>query len=604
MKKLLAWVVSLAMILSLCSVATFTVSAGVDEPLDLITKITNGSDISDPTEITDTGDGFVIDQSGGWNVWVLHFDENAASFAEEAGETLYLVYDMTLNGTGHLCVNGWSNSVAAAIAAAQNARTTPADDGTPMLTEGTYTGMIRIDPSVIGQTGRLGIVGYGATIRSFKLASISPDESSEDLNGGFYDDFSDGLDPDRWYICTRGWGGATNGNLPENVGYTADGELVLTAHGDLYEGTIGGKTGSRTGAVILTKETLGPGSYEVKMKASPRFGTCTAMWTFFWSSELENHEIDIEIPASTTTFKQSQFVTWTTEYNDVVQQTVPGFYHNDGEWHTYRFDWHTDPQKVDFYIDGQYETTLWDSIPTIAGNLWLGVWLPNGWCGEADFETAHMLVDYVKYKPFNEPYQSKSGDYGAVASKNQYPQEPMELPINNFVANGSFDHKLSAWTTSGNVTCVAGDDGKALSLNTASSTATQRISSVNPGGRYRVTADAMVKNAGDRATLTIEALGSNKTSVLDTNTISFNQTSFSTKNLDVTLPSGAAYVRLTMSGSAGSVFDHLYLTQPNRGEGLPEPFEPSEEPEPSELPEPSQEELSEPSELPEPSQEE
>ena len=36
--------------------------------------------------------------------------------------------------------------------------------------------------------------------------------------------------------------------------------------------------------------------------------------------------------------------------------------------------------------------------------------------------------------------------------------------------------------------------------------------------------------------------------------------------LDVTLPSGAAFVRITLSGSAGSVFDHLYLTQPSRGD--------------------------------------
>ena len=113
---------------------------------------------------------------------------------------------------------------------------------------------------------------------------------------------------------------------------------------------------------------------------------------------------------------------------------------------------------------------------------------------------------------------------------------------------------------------MAGEDGKALSLNTASSTATQRISSMNAKGLYRFTADAKVASAGDTAVLKIEALAQNKSTVLDTQTITFNSTAFTTKSLDVTLPSGAAFVRITLSGSAGSVFDHLYLTQPSRGD--------------------------------------
>ena len=664
--------------------STTSVPTILPESVDLITKITNGSNPSDPTVITDTGSGFTITQNPGWNVWVLYFSEDAALFGSQAGDDLILVYDMTIDGYGHLCMNEWSHSIAADIAQHRGVDTVPAEDGTPMLPAGTYQGWIYIDATFIGETGRLGIAGNGATIRTFKLAKAehpdhSEDESSEeettdyapcvlkgdvdddhdvtmkdvlltrkyiakidnvdwinmwaadvnsdnDVNmkdvllmrkyiaglirsfddisveptsevpgdpsaepsqepstepsqepsgepqgpiigedGSFFDNFNTGVDPDLWYISTQSWGGATNGCKAENVNYTAAGELVLTAHGSLYQGTVGGRDFSRTGACLVSKNPLGPGSFEVRMKCLPRLGTCTAMWTYF-NDGSRNHEIDIELPGNTNTFKYSLFTNWLTEENYISQNTVPSYYHNDGEWHTYRFDWHTDPARIDFYVDGKLEMTSTTKIPTAAGRFWVGVWLPKEWCGEPDFETAHMLVDYVKYTPFNEPYESTGGTYRSGAALDAYPKAPIALPVNNYVANGSFDNDLFAWTISGDATCVAGEDGKAISLNTASATATQRISSMDAKGLYRFTADAKVASAGDKATLKIEALAQNKSTVLGTYTIEFDKTAFETKSLDVTLPSGAAFVRITLSGSAGSVFDHLYLTQPSRGD--------------------------------------
>ena len=667
--------------------STASAPTTLPETMDLITKITNGTDPSDPTVITDTGSGFQITQNPGWNVWVLHFSDDAALFGSRAGDDLILQYDMTIDGYGHLCTYEWSHSIAADIARCEGVDTVPAEDGTPMLPEGTYQGWIYVDSTFIGETGRLGIIGNGATIRTFRLAKARHDENSEDESsqeasdyarrvgkgdanadnsvdmkdvllvrkyiaklatdidewaadvnrdgnvdmkdvliirkfianmigdlddpgflvddpssdaptdpsipsgepsqpstepsgepsqepyegpiigpdGSFLDNFNTGVDPDLWYISTQAWGGATNGCKAENVNYTASGELVLTAHGKLYQGNIGGRDGSRTGACLVTKNPLGPGSFEVRMKCLPRLGTCTAMWTYF-NDGRRNHEIDIELPGNTNTFKYSLFTNWLTEEDYLSQNTIPGYYHSDGEWHTYRFDWHTDPARIDYYVDGKLEMTATAKIPTAAGRFWVGVWLPNAWCGEPDFETAHMLVDYVKYTPFNEPYETTGGTYRSAAAPDQYPKAPIALPVNNYVANGSFDNDVYAWTTSGGVSCVAGEDGKALSLNTASSTATQRISSMNAKGLYRFTADAKVASAGDTAVLKIEALAQNKSTVLDTQTITFNSTAFTTKSLDVTLPSGAAFVRITLSGSAGSVFDHLYLTQPSRGD--------------------------------------
>ena len=110
--------------------------------------------------------------------------------------------------------------------------------------------------------------------------------------------------------------------------------MCIRDSGDYYDGVI------RTGACIASKNNLGPGSYEVKMKALPRFGVCTAMWTFYYDG-VRNHEIDIEIQAKTDTFKNTLFTNWLTLDSMTSQSVEPSFYHNDGEWHTYRFDWHT-----------------------------------------------------------------------------------------------------------------------------------------------------------------------------------------------------------------------------------------------------------------------
>ena len=140
MKKLLSIVISCALLIGLLSVVSFADGASESgATLDLISAIGNGSDETDTTKITDEGSGFVISQTKPWNGWVLYYDEeNVPAFIEAAGNDLYLVYDFTLNGDGHLCLNGWEKSVASAIAAAQGAPTTPAEDGTPMLTTNWY----------------------------------------------------------------------------------------------------------------------------------------------------------------------------------------------------------------------------------------------------------------------------------------------------------------------------------------------------------------------------------------------------------------------------------------------------------------------------------
>jgi len=88
-------------------------------------------------------------------------------------------------------------------------------------------------------------------------------------------------------------------------------------------------------------------------------------------------------------------------------------YVDDDAFHTWRFDWHTDPadRRVEFYLDGIHLRTMRNFIPFYAGRLWIGAWFPNTWVGEANFAEAQMEVEYVKFTPFDEVYECPSESY-------------------------------------------------------------------------------------------------------------------------------------------------------------------------------------------------
>ena len=79
---------------------------------------------------------------------------------------------------------------------------------------------------------------------------------------------------------------------------------------------------------------------------------------------------------------------------------------NDGEWHVYKFVWHTgddnEQARVEYYVDGELICTNTEFIPNKAGRFWVGVWFPKYWAGNPDFAEGEMLVDYVKITPYNE----------------------------------------------------------------------------------------------------------------------------------------------------------------------------------------------------------
>jgi beta-glucanase (GH16 family) len=129
---------------------------------------------------------------------------------------------------------------------------------------------------------------------------------------------------------------------------------------------------------------------------------------------VRNQEIDIETPTGLKTnlsdisYGHARFNTWvgqsTGEFTDNFDDL--GRAMNDGQFHVFRFDWHTaNPtalsQRVEFYIDDKCYQTNYTHIPTIGGRFTLGIWFPT-WTGTASFDSQSLDVDWVRITPFNE----------------------------------------------------------------------------------------------------------------------------------------------------------------------------------------------------------
>lgn len=284
------------------------------------------------------------------------------------------------------------------------------------------------------------------------------ENESFDYDNAFFDDFDNGVDSDTWYISNRVWGqvgGRVNGGvIPENVSYDKDaGTVRLHAKGKYYakeevQGVGGVKDGSLTGSALVLKEQTGPGRYEVRMKIAPRVGICNAFWTYTEDNNAKNHEIDIELPGKIDGVNRFENVLFT---NYILSQTskkvVLDNPLNDGEFHTYGFDWYySDNNKlINYYIDGTIYATITTNVPFLQTRLWLGVWIPNNpnFVGDPLFDTSYMEVDYVKHIPFkNQTYTPWNSPVPSwqVASLDQYPTQSTKINKINKVPNGDFEY--------------------------------------------------------------------------------------------------------------------------------------------------------------------
>lgn len=280
-----------------------------------------------------------------------------------------------------------------------------------------------------------------------------------DTENRFYDDFTHGIDQSSWYISKRVWGevsGRTNGGvIPENVFYDAQNDSVkIRALGNQYAKNevtgVGSITdGSCTGGALVSKFTVTPGRYEVRMKVAPRIGVCNAIWIYNEDSNDKNHEIDFELPGKNSndvnTYDQilcTNYVGSATSKNYKSSYTLA-----DNEYHTYVFDWYYSENNklINYYIDDVLVHTSTTNIPFYENRLWIGAWIPNneGFVGLPNFESAMMEIDYVSFTPFlNQTYTTDdcyiSSDY--VASVSQYPSDSYGVDFNNKYPNGDFEY--------------------------------------------------------------------------------------------------------------------------------------------------------------------
>jgi len=321
-------------------------------------------------------------------------------------------------------------------------------------------------------------------------AAPIPAENAETASDVFFEDFSGvSLDTDKWLIAEKNWGGTVDVNgaaedynggvIRDNVSLR-DGALVLTGLGNNYEGELRGinrdrsrrEDGKRCGGAIATKDYFGSGSYEIRAKIAPELGCCSAMWTFEYEEnysggvlEIINHEIDIEFPGRNEnndfSLSHALCTTWLTE-NDYKTRSVGCGDQADGEFHTYRFDWHTgsdtETPRVEYYFDGELTYTATEFIPTNESRFWLGLWFPKGWAGTPDFAQTEFLIDYVRITPFHEsgdtPQHETYSDIGW--------SEKAELPKgwllwHSYSDYRSLDSKLYLRTPDGVTETISGD---------------------------------------------------------------------------------------------------------------------------------------------------
>lgn len=323
------------------------------------------------------------------------------------------------------------------------------------------------------------------------ICAICPPCSAYADSDIFYDDFSgSNLNPDKWLIAQKNWGGTvtTNGKtadynggvIAENVSIR-DGNLILTGYGNQYSGAVKGinrdgsrrTEGKRCGAAIATRDYYASGSYEIRAKIAPELGCCSAMWTFEYEEheqndgvQIVNHEIDIEFPGrdASDQFSLSHALctTWQTE-DDYKTKSAACGNQADGEFHTYRFDWHTgndtETPRVEFYFDEELTYTAYSYIPTNESRFWLGLWFPKNWAGTPDFDTAEFEIDYVRITPFHE-----SGD---TPQHETYPDSgwapvTAELPKgwllwHSYSSYSALDSKLFLKAPDDSVTEISGD---------------------------------------------------------------------------------------------------------------------------------------------------
>jgi endo-1,3-1,4-beta-glycanase ExoK len=209
----------------------------------------------------------------------------------------------------------------------------------------------------------------------------------------FFEPF-DKVDERRWYV-SDGW---SNGN---HQGCTWRRNHLGIGKGILYlrlddKGDAKRPYGC---AELRTREKLGYGLYEVRMRAAAGSGLNTAMFTWIGPPFYNRHdEVDFEFLGKSPNGVQLNYYSAGKGGHESIAAT-PGAA---AGFHTYAFDWSAD--AIRWYVDGKLvRTAMGDDLPHTPGSLFLSLWngspQVNGWLGAFRYNGQPVLaaVDWIAF---------------------------------------------------------------------------------------------------------------------------------------------------------------------------------------------------------------
>jgi beta-glucanase (GH16 family) len=238
----------------------------------------------------------------------------------------------------------------------------------------------------------------------------------------FFDDFNGtSIDTLLWKAANMVWGNVpdkiTNGGVVSRNVSVSNGNLIIEAHGNNYQGAVNGfKQSTRVGGAIFTKREFASGRFEIRAKICPHPGALSAFWTYYYENDNYNHEIDFEMPGhnqapngpANSDLRYGLATCWRGVGKEQYH-TVDTLFGNqaDGNYHLYRFEWHTGGSglepRVEWYYDNVLITTNknLNHVPSHAASFWIGIWFP-WWIKESNFDTEYMYIDWIRITPYQE----------------------------------------------------------------------------------------------------------------------------------------------------------------------------------------------------------
>jgi len=217
---------------------------------------------------------------------------------------------------------------------------------------------------------------------------------------GFYEDFSQGLDKDRWYI-SDGW---SNGDW-QDCEWSSRAVQVRGGMLNLFH--IPAPSDRNAPALcgeVQTKAFFQYGTFEARIRTPRHSGMNASVFTYTGPvHDVPHDEIDIEIlTRDPGTMTMNTYVAGKPDNGDTVAAT-PAF---DDEFHTVAFRW--TPEGITWFLDGQHvHRTAPDSdLPSHSQKLYMSFWSTatlTDWMGHQAPQDGLLKyeIDWVAYTPLD-----------------------------------------------------------------------------------------------------------------------------------------------------------------------------------------------------------